>query len=219
LVFLARPAGAAAPPLLRDPEPPALPRSAEHLRAPIELVPKIVAELPLCGSGTDADRCGALGPSFGPELAALYRPTPYFAFGGTVAYTRGSGSLDGNGLTATRLELAVAARVYLTESGALDPYLESFVGWTGERTTLAWPGAVSDRDSAHGPFARAGGGLEWFAASGVKLGVTGGFSQLLFARGEVCRAGQCTAGDAPASTPNGVVTLGLSVSMLWGQAL
>jgi hypothetical protein len=212
-------ARAAAPPELRDPEPPALPRAPEHLRAPIELVPKVVVVLPLCGTGPDTDRCGALGPAFGSELAALYRPTPYFAFGATFGYARAAGSLGANSLLGERIELSVTGRVYLLETGSLDPYLEGFVGWLGERTSLARPGAVGDEDSASGPFGRAGGGIDWFVTSSLKLGVVGGYSELIFASGRRCRAGQCTSGGAPASTPGGAVTLGIGVSMLMGEAL
>jgi hypothetical protein len=175
--------------------------------------------LPLCGSGADADRCGALGPAFGPELAALYRPSPYFAFGATFGYARGAGSLTGKSITASRLELSVAARVYLLEQGALDPYLESSVGWVSERATLAEPSGSADEDSAWGPTGRAGGGIDWFVAPYAKLGLFGGYSLPIFAHGERCRAGICAAGGAPASLPTATVTLGLGVSVLFGEAL
>jgi hypothetical protein len=210
---------AGAPLPLRDPEPQALPRAPEYLRMPVELVPKAVVALPLCGSGVDADRCGALGPAFGPEFAALYRPSPYFAFGVTFGYVRGAGSLAGNTVTASRLELSVTGRVYLIEAGGLDPYLEGSVGWASERASLAAPGGVADQDSAWGPGGRAGGGLDWFAVPSVKLGVFGGYSALIFTRSERCRAGFCAAGDAPGSVPTGAVTLGIGVSVLFGEAL
>jgi hypothetical protein len=221
LIFgaVTRPAAALDPPPLRDPEPLASPRAPEHLRAPVELVPKAVTLLPTCRFGPDVDRCQALGPAFGLEAAVLYRPTPYFAFGGTLGYARARSSLAGGRLSGSRFELSVVGRVYLLEAGELDPYLEGFVGWTSERTTLAWPSGVEDVDKAFGPFGRAGGGVDWFVSSGVKLGVLAGFSEFLLARRERCRAGVCTTGDAPSSTPSGVVTLGLSLSVLVGEAL
>lgn len=216
---IAAPAAAAGPAPLRDPEPLALPRSPDHLRTPVELVPKAVALLPLCGSDTDAARCSALGPAFGPELTGLYRPTPYFAFGGTFGYAVASGSLEGASVRGSRLELSVTGRVYLLETGSFDPYLEAFIGWASARTRFQAPGAVADEDTTSGPFGRAGGGVDWFVGSNVKLGVLAAFSDLLFGHGVRCRAGHCATGDPVASTISGAVTLGFGASVLFGQAL
>jgi hypothetical protein len=221
LIFAALPGRAAAqiPPPLRDPEPAALPRVPERLRAPIELVPKAVTSLPRCRSGPDSERCGSLGPGFGPELAAFYRPTPYFAFGGTFGYSRAAGSFDGGALSSSLMAGSLALRVYLLEQGAFDPYLEALIGWASERTTLAWPSGYTDVDSAFGPSGRAGGGVDWFVASGVKLGVFGAFDELVFLGGARCRAGHCATDGVPSSMLRGAITLGFGMSVLVGDAL
>ena len=221
LIFAALPAPAAAqtPPALREPEPAALPRAPERLRAPLELVPKVVTWLPMCRSGPDSERCASLGPAFGPELAAFYRPIPYFAFGATFAYAHAGGSFGGGALSSSLMEGSLVGRVYLLETGAFDPYLEAFIGWASARTSLAWPSGYTDLDSAFGPFGRAGGGVDWFVGSGVKLGVFGGFDEFVFVGGARCRTGQCATGDVPSSLLRGAITLGIGVSVLVGDAL
>jgi hypothetical protein len=218
-VALAAPAAAQSPPLLRDPEPSALPRAPERLRAPIELVPQGVVTLPMCRSGSDAERCGSLGPGFGPELAGFYRPSPYFAFGGSFGYSRAQGSFRGAALSSSLIEASIVGRVYLLEQGAFDPYLEALVGWASERVTLAWPSGYNDADSGFGPFGRAGGGVDWFVGSGVKLGVFGAYDELAFVGGARCRAGQCATDGVPSSLLRGAVTLGVGISVLLGDAL
>src|SRR5260221_4691131 len=85
------------------------------------------------------------------------------------------------------LSFGLAGRVYLLEEGALDPYLEALVGWGSERTTLrpnAASGAVREEDAAFGPAGRAGGGVDWFVGSSVKIGLAAAYGQLLLARAE-----------------------------------
>jgi hypothetical protein len=182
-------------------------------------VPKVVTALPLCRSGPDAERCAALGPGFGPELAAFYRPIPYFAFGAAFGYSRAGGSFGGAALSSSLLEGSVVGRVYLLEQGAFDPYLEAFIGWSSERTTLAWASGYTDVDSAFGPSGRAGGGVDWFVGSGVKLGLFAAFDELFFLNGARCRAGQCATNGVPSSLLRATVTLGFGVSILVGDAL
>ena len=164
LVLLAPLAASAAPPPLRDAEPLPLARAPELARRPVELMAAVTASLALCRNG-DRSLCRALGPAYGGELAALYRPTPYFAFGGSFGYSRADTTLRGHALTLETTALAMVGRAYLLEEGAVDPYLEGLVGWAGA------------------PFARAGGGVDWFVGPGLKIGVLAGYSELMLGRG------------------------------------
>jgi hypothetical protein len=164
LVLLAPLAASAAPPPLRDAEPLPLARAPELARRPVELTAAVTASLALCRNG-DRSLCRALGPAYGGELAALYRPTPYFAFGGSFGYSRADTTLRGHALTLETTALAMVGRAYLLEEGAVDPYLEGLVGWAGA------------------PFARAGGGVDWFVGPGLKIGVLAGYSELMLGRG------------------------------------
>jgi len=185
----------AAPPALRDPEPLPSARPPEHLRRPIELVPKLVVRLPLCSTSDAASPC-ALGPVAGGELAALYRPTAYFAFGGSAWYARALGS----GASGDALGLALVGRVYLLEEGSVDPYLEALAGVGAERVALRGPAGANRTNAASGSFGRAGGGVDWFATPALKLGVFAGYSELL-----------------PAGL--GAVTAGFTTSLLFGESL
>jgi len=218
----------AGPTPLRDAEPLPLVRAPELARRPVELVPRALASLGTCASGTGNTRCQALGPAVEGELLALYRPTPYFAFGGALSYGRRAGSLPNGALAAETLSLALAGRVYLLEEGVLDPYLEALVGWGSERTTLVASSAeaasttrtgAKEEDLAFGPFGRAGGGVDWFVAPSVKVGLVAAFSQLVLARGETCRAGSCAAGAAAGGAARGGLSAGLGLSVLLGQGL
>jgi len=188
-------AHAALPPL-RDPEPAPLTRAPEQLRRPVELVPRFGLSEPLCSRGDTTGPC-ALGSLAGGELAALYRPTAYFAFGGAAFYGRGLGSAQG--VTGDMLGLALVGRVYLTEAGTLDPYLEALAGVSAERVTGERTGSTT-LTAATGSYGRAGGGLDWFATATLKLGVFAGYSELL-----------------PAG--RGTVTAGFGASLLFGEGL
>jgi hypothetical protein len=165
LALLAPLEASAEPPLLRDDEPLPLAREPELARRPVELSPAVTTSLTLCRGGSARDACRAFGPAFGGELGALYRPSPYFAFGGSFGYTRANARVRGRELTRETTALAMVARVYLLEAGAVDPYLEGQVGWA----------AV--------PFARAGGGVDLFLGHNVKIGVLAGYSEFGLERG------------------------------------
>jgi hypothetical protein len=184
------------PPPLRDPEPAPLTRAPEHLRRPVELVPKLSVSEPLCGRDDTAGLC-ALGAVAGVELAALYRPTAYFAFGGAAFYGRGLGGAGGAG--GDTLGLALAGRVYLLEESSLDPYLEALAGVSSERSVRERAGR-HEVASASGSYGRVGGGLDWFASPALELGVFAGYAELL-----------------PAG--RGAVTAGFGASLLFGEGL
>jgi hypothetical protein len=185
----------ATPPPLRDAEPSPLMRAPEHLRRPVELVPKLSMTQPLCRRETDGP-C-ALGPVAGGELAALYRPTAYFAFGGGAFYGRSLGGARGP--SGEVLGLALVGRVYLLEEGSLDPYLEALAGVSAERITRERPG-FTEVAASTGSYGRAGAGLDWFATPALELGVFAGYSEVV-----------------PAGL--GAVTAGFEASLLFGESL
>lgn len=196
-------AALAGPPPLRDAEPLPWPRAPELARSPVELLPAFRVSLPLCSGASARDPCAAVGPSLGGELATLYRPTPYFAFGASASYSVAHGSSSGAPLTAKTLALGVSARVYLLESGELDPYLEALLGWGSLTTTLAPRGGTAQDDSAFGPLGRTGGGIDWMLSPRLKLGVTAGLTVLLLEQ-------------RPVSTS---LTAGLELGVLLGDSL
>jgi hypothetical protein len=183
----------AGPPRERGVEPLPLARAPELARRPVELVFELTTALEPCTRAAHAE-CSALGPAFGGRLAPLYRPSPYFAFGGALGYAQASGSLGRASLERSTLALGMTARVYLLEEGALDPYLETTFGWASERTRLG----PSDR-VAQGPCGRAGGGVDLVVASGVRLGALASYTELMLRRRTIVG--------------------GLALSVLWGERL
>ena len=215
--------GAPAPP--RAPPPPpletetaALARAPERARRPVEVVPEANLLLPSCEDG--AAHCDALGPSYGLGVSALYRPSPYFGFGGTATYARTGSALAGVGsLRAEAVGLGVVMRVYLLERGALDPYLELALGYGSFQTAFVEPDGARARDSAFGPSARAGGGLDYVTSESWRIGFAAGFSSLVLGRREQCRAGFCELGTATSAAMTGALVASLRVTLLLGDPL
>jgi hypothetical protein len=198
-----------------DAGPPPLPRAPEHARKPFELVTEFGTSLPTCQSGAHAERCRALAPAFGAGVAVLYRPIPYFAFGGAVSYARArsvgaEGSLDGELVAGGAL-----GRVYLYEEGVFDPYLELELGYGSLRTTLDDTGSRHE-DNAFGPLARVGGGLDFVVLPALELGAAVGFTHLLLERGAQCRGETCVAGGAPSGAMVGSLVFGLRAKLVLG---
>jgi hypothetical protein len=166
------------------------------LRRPVELVSKLGVTQPLCASQATSAPC-TVGAIAGGELAALYRPTTYFAFGGAAFYGRSVGIARGQ--SGEALGLALAGRVYLLEAGSLDPYLEALAGVSSERIDRE-RGGLREVTTSTGSYGRAGGGLDWFVTPALELGVFAGYSELL-----------------PAG--RGAVTAGFGASLLFGESL
>ncbi len=138
----------------------------------------------MCEGSQGRERCRTLGPALGGELAALHRPSPYFAFGAAASYSVASGSVaPRQELAEKTLTLGLTLRVYLVEAGALDPYLEALIGWGSQTTTLVADGGPHGTDSRLGPVGRAGGGVDLLVSPRVKVGGTAGFSELVLEGG------------------------------------
>jgi hypothetical protein len=117
-------------------------------------------------------------------LEALYRPSPYFAFGGGLLVTEFGGS---HGRAARALELGATARVYLLESGRVEPYLELWLGG-GTQSTRPSPEPKLEHDSATAG-ARVGGGVDFYVLEHVRVGPSLGAAQFFAARGKPELAG------------------------------
>jgi hypothetical protein len=201
-------------------ETPALARAPERSRRPVEVIPEATLLLSSCEDGAGRERCEALGPGLGFGVSALYRPNPYFGFGGGVTYARSGGRLSGLGsLSGEALGLGLAGRVYLLEKGDLDPYLELLLGWSSFRTTLDDPSSARVEDSAFGPRARAGGGIDYVVSDSVRIGMAAGMSLLVFGRREHCAAGRCELGTPTGGAMNGALVGSLRVTFLLGNPL
>lgn len=202
-----------------DAEPAPFTRAKEHARRPLELVSELGAALPGCQDGPASERCRALTPALATGFSILYRIEPYFAFGASGSYARATGMSVEGPLDGETFAFGAAGRVYLYESGAFDPYLELELGYGSLRTTLSAANAPREQDSAFGPTARIGGGVDFVVLPALDLGAAIGFSHLLLERGEHCRAGTCTAGVAPSAAMVGALVFGLRAKLVLGEPL
>ena len=172
----------------------------------------------MCRGGGFLEHCPLLGPAAGATLAALHRPNPFFAFGVGVSYSR-AGADPEDGLVESELyAVGARGRVYFHEEGAFDPYLELELGYGSLTTTFATAGARTE-DSAFGPMARVGGGLDFVVLTNLELGGAVGFTHLLLERGEHCTKEACARGGAPGGAMVGALAVGLRATVVLGAPL
>ena len=160
--------------VLRTPPPPEL-APPEYARRPVELTSEFLLGYPNCSDGSTNDaRCAGLGPGAGFGASALWRVSPYFAFGGTLDVlgfafnppdrTRlRSGSAGG-------LFYGVLGRVYFADHGLVDPYLELGLGGGADRTSARETGDVKYSETAVGAAVRIGGAVEFYLSRHLRVG-------------------------------------------------
>ncbi len=149
--FSGRAAAEHAPPppiVLAAPPPPELP-AAEYSRRPFEFTAELALGLPSCADGsTDNRRCAGISAGLGGGGTLLWRPTAYFAFGGTLdvqrfAFDPGPGS-ELAPSRASGYFAGVLGRVYVFERGLVEPYLELGLGSGGVATRASEAGVAYD---------------------------------------------------------------------------
>ena len=206
------------PPIVLDaPPPPELP-ALEYARRPFELSAELLLGLPDCAVGSVYNQRSesiALGPGFG--ATALWRPSPYFAVGGTVNElsfgfrpAQGSGLAEGS---AAGHFWGLLSRVYFFDHGLFEPYLELGVGSAGITTRAQELDAEYQENSAGLAF-RVGGGLEFYLGRHVRLGPAFDWTRYNVQQMRRCGLGRCADLDQ-ASYGHGIgfssVSLRLSV--------
>jgi hypothetical protein len=153
------------PPPLPRREPSASARAPIEERRGVELLGHGRAMTPFLAHG------GLRGsPAFGAGVGVGVRISPYFSLGGEGSALRVGGSAP---RSLESLELSAVARVYLLETGRVDPYLELALGYAsgpsrggGETTLLG------------GPSARSGAGLDLVVVSPLRLGAFLGYREV-----------------------------------------
>ncbi len=161
---------------MQAPPPPEL-APLEYARRPIEITPEFALGLPSCADGSvDNERCVGLSAGAGGGMSVLWRPTPFFAFGGAFDELRfrfDPGPSSGlRGVRATGQFVGLLGRVYFMERGVVEPYLELGLGsgrFATRARALSGFGDSSD-ESASGVAVRAGGGVEFYLSPYVRLG-------------------------------------------------
>jgi len=128
---------------------------------------------PSC-SDSSATRCDGLGAGPGLGFSALWRVSPYFAFGGTVSAL----SFRFDPSARTRLERAresgafygLLGRVYFADHGVVEPYLELGLGGGNGRSSAREADAVTYSEAAGGTALRVGGAVELYLGRHVRFG-------------------------------------------------
>jgi len=223
---LARAEHAPPPPIVLDaPPPPELP-AAEYARRPYELTAELLVGLPNCAIGSSYNqRCDsvAAGPGFG--AAALFRPSPYFAFGGTLsALGFGFRPASGSGLaqgSANGYFWGLLARVYFFDHGLVEPYLELGMGSAGLSTSAQETEADARyQENSAGLAFRVGGALEFYLGRHVRLGPAYDWTRFNVQHLRRCGQARCVDLDnASYGHGSGFSSISLRLSVLIGPGL
>ena len=198
--------------------PPPLARPRQQARRPLEVSAALAAFLPSCGSGSVDDRgCLTLGAGSGVDLALLYRPGPFFAFGAEAAVSgfarSGESVLRGAGGGARFF--GVVGRVYFADEGAWDPYVALTLG--AGKLDLSELG--DQREATTGFGARVAGGIDYAFASRLRLGPAASFTHWVAWSEARCGGAVCRDERAVYGRLLGFATLGLRVTASFGDVL
>ncbi len=214
----------APPPIVLDaPSPPELP-PPEYARRPFELTAELVIGLPDCTQGSsDNQRSDSMvaGPGFG--ATALWRPTPYFALGGTVsALSFGFRPAQASGLesgSASGQFWGLLGRVYFFDHGLVEPYLQLGLGRAGVATRAREIEAEYQENSTGLAF-RVGGAIEFYLGRHVRLGPAFDWTRFNVQQMRRCGQGRCIDLDQ-ASYGHGIgfSSVSLRLSVLLGPGL
>jgi hypothetical protein len=212
------------PPIVLEPPPPPELPPPEYPRRPFELSAELLAGLPSCAVGsTDNQRCesAAVGPGFG--ATALYRPSPYFALGGTLsALNFAFRPAPGSGLSQGSADghfWGLLGRVYFFDHGRVEPYLELGVGSAALGTSARELDSEYREESAGLAF-RVGGALEFYLGRQVRLGAAYDWTSFNARRVRRCGQASCVdLDDASYGHGSGFSGVSLRLSVLLGPGL
>lgn len=217
--------GHAPPPpiVLEAPPPPELP-PREYPRRPFELSAELLLGLPDCVTGSAYnERCEGVAPGPGFAATALYRPSPYFAFGGTLsALSFGFRPAAGSGLSGGSANghfWGLLTRLYFFDHGIFEPYLELGMGSAGVATSARETEAEYREDSAGLAF-RAGGGIEFFVSRHLRVGAAYDWTRFSVRQLHRCGQARCVDLDqAYYGHGTGFSSVSLRVSVAIGPGL
>ena len=211
------------PPIVLEAAPaPQLP-PPEYPRRPFELTAELLLGLPSCAIGSNYNqRCDgtSAGPGFG--ATALWRPSPYFALGGTIsALSFGFRPAEGSGLSRGSADgyfWGLLSRVYFVDHGLLEPYLELGVGRGGVATSAFEAGTDAEYQENSGGLAfRVGGAIEFYLGRHVRLGPAYDWTHLYVQHLRRCGQARCIdLDDASYGHGSGFSTISLRLSVLIG---
>lgn len=189
----------------RSPAP--LPEEPEFTRRSVELIPALGLAIPHCAPGDQSDaRCSGVGAGVVIGLTALWRVTPMFAWGGTLEVAGFGNQPDNAGYSNARAGAAfigLTGRVYFTEQGQFEPFVELGVGGgalgTQQDELEVGGGQAGYEETGAGPALRGFIGFDLHLSRTLRLGPALGLTQVFVDKIRRCRAtggGEC-ADSAP----------------------
>ena len=213
------------PPLaLTAAPPPELP-GLELARRPFELSPEFSLGFASCADGnTDDTRCNGLSGGLGVGGNALWRVSPYFAFGGTFsAVSFGFHPSTASGLqhaSAHGLFFGLLGRVYFLDHGPVEPYLELGLGGGSVTTSARESNDVQYDETAAGSALRVGGAIELYVSRHVRLGPAFTWTRLDVTHVHRCANSDCIPLDeASYGHGTGFSSLSARLTILLGPGL
>jgi hypothetical protein len=217
----------APPPAIALDAPPA-PELAplEYARRPFEFAPEFLLALPDCSDGSASNaRCTGLGVGAGFGLSALWRVSPYFAFGGSLSRV-GFGfnppaSTHLQDPSAGGLFYGLLGRVYFAERGPIEPYLELGLGGGSDRTSAREQDLQTYDETASGSALRVGGAVELYLGRHWRLGPAFDWTRFQVNLLRRCDAARACVDLDRGSTAHGVgfSTLSVRLTILVGPGL
>ena len=198
----------------------------EYTRRPLELVPELLLAFPSCSDrSANNARCDGLGAGAGFGVSALWRMSPYFAFGGTLSALRfgfdAPGSAGSSDDSASGLFYGLLGRVYFADRGLVEPYLELGLGAGADRTRAREADALSYSETATGAAVRVGGAVEFYLARQVRLGPAFDWTRFRVGQLQRCGGTQACQNLDPGSAGHGVgfTTFSVRLTILVGPGL
>lgn len=193
----------------------------------MELIPALSVALPGCRAGTTSDDT-CEGVSTGGTLAftALWRVTPYFAWGGgfDIAGFRYEPpqQLGRKNASAGAVWMGLDGRVYFNDEGSLDPYIQLGIGVGALGTTFQEQNGDSYDETGAGPAARVGGGIDFYLGRSLRLGPSLLYTRVFVDKIRRCRGGGGDCVDLSKDANghlDGFFSLGASLTIMLGEEL
>ena len=178
-----------------------------------------------CADGTTDDaRCSGLSAGPGLGLGALWRVSPYFAFGGAFSGVGfGSRPAATTGLSQARASgvfYGLLGRVYFFEQGLVEPYLELGLGAGSLGSSARESDGIRYDETASGAAVRVGGAVQFFVSRHVRLGPAVTWTRFELTHVRRCDGSDCIALDqSEYGHGNGFTSLSVRLTILLGPEL
>jgi hypothetical protein len=159
----------------------------------VELIPELSLAFAHCAAGdVSDDRCTGVRGGGGFGFSAIWRVTPYLAWGGgfDIAGFRYEPperlGLRRTGAAAAQLRLI--GRAYFLSEGSFDPYVELGIGGAALGTSARDANGDSVEETGAGPALSIGGGLDFMLSRRLRLGPQLTVTQVFVDKIQSCRA-------------------------------